>query len=93
MTLKINLDTKNEEMINVPYLKIQYRERSASLIQTNGLAEVSFKSDYFMNTDGFWKGTTAAFIAFMVIMGVIVLIISCMLMNRPVLQTESQARL
>jgi|APCry1669189241_1035207.scaffolds.fasta_scaffold18150_1 hypothetical protein len=46
-----------------------------------------------MNTDGFWKGTTAAFIAFMVIMGVIVLIISCMLTNRPVLQTEYQARL
>lgn len=29
MTLKINLDTKNEEMINVPYLKIEYRERTS----------------------------------------------------------------
>lgn len=46
-----------------------------------------------MNTEGFWKGTTAAFIAFMVIMGLIVIIVACVLTNRPMLQTEYQARL
>lgn len=32
MILKINLDTKHEEMINVPYLQIEYRERTGVYI-------------------------------------------------------------
>lgn len=46
-----------------------------------------------MNTDGFWKGTAAAFIAFMIIMFIIIIIISCVLCYRPMLQTDYQARL
>lgn len=93
MTLKINLDSVNQEMINVPYLKIQYRERSAAFIETNSLAQVSFYSDYFMNTAGFWRGATAAFIAFMIIMVVIILSIACTLIDRPTLNEEYTARL
>lgn len=62
--LKINLDTRNEEMINLPYLYIDYRERTASYIEEDSLTNVEFNSEYILSTEKFWKGAGAAFWTF-----------------------------
>lgn len=52
--LKVNLDVSNNEMINVPYLQIDYRERSGSYIADNSLTTVMFNTEYIMSTVSFW---------------------------------------
>jgi hypothetical protein len=46
MTLRIRLDPNNPEMILPPLLIIDYRERSKTMIASNSLAKVSFRSEY-----------------------------------------------
>lgn len=55
MTLRINLDTEEEERINVPVLYIEYKERTNSYIQENPLTEVTFLTEYRLSMDGFWR--------------------------------------
>lgn len=55
--LTVSLDSTQEEMIYVPLLTIDYRERSKTYIATNSLASVSFTSEYYMNTTYYWKVT------------------------------------
>lgn len=50
MVLKIYLDLNNEEMIDVPYLQIQYAERTNAYILENSLTDLSFETEYFMET-------------------------------------------
>jgi hypothetical protein len=51
ITLRIRLDPNNPEMILPPILIIDYRERSKTMIASNSLAKVSFRSEYQMNSD------------------------------------------
>lgn len=70
--LKVNLDLIEEEMINVPYFYIAYRERAITLIEENPLASINFKSEYLLPTNNFWK---MAKIAFYVVLGLMILTI------------------
>lgn len=90
--LKVNLDINNEEMINVPYLEIDYRERSAAYIAENSLTTVFFNTEYILSTTEFWKGASAAFWTFMGIFLLILLIVTCVLADRPALTTDFAAR-
>ena len=74
IVLKINLqvDAGHEEMIFVPYLYIDYRERSRNYIEQNALTTVSFSSENLMPTDGFWKG---AKVCFFVLIGIFVVLL------------------
>jgi len=83
MTLKVQLDQRegNEEMISVPYLFIEYRERTASYInenQDNALTELSFNTEYLQNTFAFWKGAKTFFWISIGIFVVLVILISCL---------------
>ena len=62
VTLQINLDPNNPEMIYPPLLIIEYRERSTTTIVTDSLATVTFTSEYAMDTTNFWKVTKIVFI-------------------------------
>ena len=91
--LKVNLDLNNEEMINVPYLQIDYRERSAAYIAENSLTDVFFNTEYILSTTEFWKGASAAFYVFMAIFVLILITVTCVLFDRPALTTDYAARL
>lgn len=76
-TLKINLDNTQEEMIYVPYLYVQYRERTASYINQNSLTKVSFNTEYMLETTSFWKGASATFYVFIAVFVLILIIVVC----------------
>lgn len=92
-TLKVNLDTHNEEMINVPYLEIDYRERSSAYIEENSLTSVHFYTEYLLSTEEFWVGAGAAFWVFFAVFCVILIVVTCVLFDRPALTTDYAARL
>lgn len=79
-------------MINVPYLYIEYRQRDADYIKEKSLAQVSFNTEYSLDTTRFWVGATAIFWIFMVIFVVILVIVSCVQGNRPALELNITAR-
>lgn len=83
MVLKINLDLNNEEMIDVPYLQIRYAERTNAYIQENSLTDISFESEYFMSTEGFWRGAGAIFWVFFGIFVLIMITITFVQIGRP----------
>lgn len=91
--LKVNLDVVNDEMINVPYLQIDYRERSAAYIAENSLTTVYFNTEYIMSTVSFWRGAGVAFWIFFAVFLLILLAITCVLCDRPALETDPSARL
>lgn len=74
--LKVNLDLTMQETLDVPFLYIDYLERTASYIAGNSLTTVSFSTEYMMSTTSFWRGATAVFIALMVIFGIILLTVT-----------------
>jgi len=80
ITLKVELDTNYEynEMIFPPYIEINYQEKRTNDIlgetQTGKLADITFKSEYFMDTTGFWSLAKTIFIVLMVIFTIIVLL-------------------
>lgn len=92
MTLKINLDTVHEEMINVPYLFIEYRERARRYVEDDSLTELSFNSEYIMSTKGFWEGASAAFYVFMAIFVIIWFVVMVVAYKKPQLEVETNAR-
>jgi meckelin len=74
ITLRIKLDTKNEEMIYTPLLIINYRERTMENIKQDPLASVSFRSEYQMDSDSATSGIRITFIVFMAIFGAMVVV-------------------
>lgn len=80
-------------MINVPYLQIEYRERSASYVAENSLTTVFFNTEYILSTSEFWKGAGAAFWTFIAVFVLILLTVTCVLFDRPALTTDYAARL
>ena len=51
ISLLVRLDPNHDEMIYVPLLIIDYRERTSSYIQESSLTEVQFNTEYALNTD------------------------------------------
>ena len=74
ITLRIKLDPVNEEMIYTPLLVIEYRERSKTIIENYALSDVSFTTEYAMDTTSFWKTTKGLFIALMAFFVLILII-------------------
>ena len=74
ITLRINLDPVNEEMIFTPLLIINYRERTMDAIKLNPLASVSFRSEYLLESDTAQNAIRGIFIGIMVLFGLIVVI-------------------
>lgn len=60
-------------MIYTPLLIIDYRERSKTYIATNSLADVSFTSNYTMDTTYYWKVIQGLFIGAMVLYGILLI--------------------
>jgi hypothetical protein len=93
MTLKINLDTQNEEMINVPYLFIEYGARASNYISRDSLTELSFNSEYIMSTVGFWEAASAIFFIFLAFFVIILLIVLAVMYSRPQLEVQMNAKI
>jgi len=91
ITLKINLDDHNEEMINVPYLYIEYRERTGVYIQDDSLTEVSFNSEYILSTANFWAGAGVAFWLFFAVFVIILALVTFHLLQTKQAETERTA--
>jgi len=72
-------------MINVPYLYIDYRERTAIYIAEDSLSVVNFNSEYILSTTSFWKGASSAFYVFITIFIVMLLIVTFIQCDRPAL--------
>ena len=78
VTLKVTLDNNPDpsytEMIYIPYVEIEYEEKQRELILESNdarMKRVTFMSEYFMDTSGFWKLCRTLFI----ILGCIIVII------------------
>lgn len=91
ITLKINLDDDNEEMINVPYLYIEYRERTGVYIQDDSLTEVSFNSEYILSTANFWSGAGVVFWIFFAVFVIIFSIVTFNLLKTQQAETDKTA--
>lgn len=59
--IKIRLDPKKEEQIFPPFLEINYLEQEVALIKTQRFLKISFTSEYFSDTSGFWSLVGACF--------------------------------
>jgi hypothetical protein len=83
MTLRIRLDPNNPEMILPPLLIIDYRERSKTMIASNSLAKLSFRSEYQMNSDKTISTIGILTILCLAFFGVLVVVQVCVWCNLP----------
>ena len=61
--LKVELMTEEDHRIFIPLLTIEYRSRFTNYIrETDSEDDVTFDSEYTMDTDNFWEVATAVFI-------------------------------
>lgn len=80
LSIKVELDPNAEynEMIFPPYIEVMYEEKRSSDIlgstATGKLADISFKSEYFMETTGFWDLARTLFIILISFFVVIILV-------------------
>jgi hypothetical protein len=92
ITLRINLDPNNEEMIYTPLLVINYRARQVQAFEESPLASISLVTDYNMETEASIKTIRGIFIAAMIIFGTMS-IIQLMVWNcLPSLSDDATAR-
>jgi len=59
--IKIRLDPLKEEQIFPPYLEISYLEQEVALLESQRFLKISFTSEYFSDTSGFWSLLGACF--------------------------------
>ena len=81
MTLRVMLDTAVDkpEAIFVPYLEIDYEEKSAEAIfkeDTAKFKDVFFVSEYTMDDSGFWRLARATFWTLLVILFILFLVMT-----------------
>ena len=76
MTMKISLieEHEREEMIYLPYLEITYRERTKTYIEERPLSEVSFATEYRLDTQRFWNSAYAMLIVFIIVLILIMMV-------------------
>ncbi len=85
MVLEVELDLNNEEMIYLPYLRINYRTRTTSYIQQNSAkAEIEFGTYYKSSTTKFWENAMIIFYCVLALLVLIVLIKMQVLLSKPV---------
>lgn len=76
-------------MINVPYLRIDYRERTNTYIeQTNSAAIVTFATYYIPNTENFWSMAKTFWWILIVILVFILVIKMQVLLSKPTLSRD-----
>jgi hypothetical protein len=92
MSLVVNLSNAGNELLEVPYLVVDYRERQVESIVDNSLTEISFSSEYIFGTEGFWQGATMAFWVLFGTMILLLIISTVVLSDRPELATDQNAR-
>ena len=93
---KVSLDPDNAEMLYVPYLEIEYRERRLNDIKTIDslrFSNVQFVSEYMMDTSGFWGLARGLFITLLVILGLTTIIRVYILYSSDRLETDQSALL
>ena len=84
MTLEVSLDMNNDEMIHVPYLRVQYRERTSTYIeQNNSKALVEFGTYYSSSTVDWWKTAEAIFYVLLVVLILILVIKAFVYVKKP----------
>ena len=84
MTLEFRLDQANEEMIYLPYLRINYRERTFTYIEsTNAQATIEFETYYIAETGKFWESAMAIFYTLLGLLIVIIAIKMQVLLSKP----------
>ena len=89
MTFEMSLDPNNEEMIFVPYLRIDYRTRTKTYIEQNSArALVEFGTYYSSNTESFWSTAMAIFYILLVILLFILVIKTQVMLSKPTLSQD-----
>lgn len=89
MTFEMALDPNNEEMIFVPYLRIDYRTRTKTYIESNSArALVEFGTYYSSSTESFWSTAMAIFYIVLVIMLLILIIKTQVMLSKPTLSQD-----
>ena len=84
MTFEVELNPNEEEMLYVPYLRIEYRERtSAYIAQTDSTAYVTVGTYYISSTEGFWRGAMTIFYVLLAILILILIMKTHVLLNKP----------
>lgn len=84
MTIEVQLNPDVEEMIYVPYLRIEYRERtSAYIASTNADAWVFFGTYYKSSTVGFWEGAMTIFYVLVAVLVLIIILKTHVMLNKP----------
>ncbi|CAG9313152.1 unnamed protein product [Blepharisma stoltei] len=61
--LVVTLRADHDEMIYIPYLVLEYRQRQYDYLQSNKKASIDFVSEYTMDTTDYWKVTEGVYIA------------------------------
>jgi len=64
VSLKIELDQEEPEMIYPPYLEVEYQEKLVEDIKKSNVArftQVEFVAENFMDPEGFWTLAKSAF--------------------------------
>ena len=90
MTFEVKLDQQNEEMLYVPYLRINYRERHSTTIRdSNSEAQIEFGTYYISSTAKFWETAMVVFYVLVAILVLIVVIKMQVLLSRPNLAQDS----
>ena len=89
IVLEVELDLNNEEMIYLPYLRINYRERTSTyILQNSAYAEIEFGTYYKSSTVKFWETAMIIFYCILVLLVLIVLIKMQVLMSNPLVSSD-----
>jgi hypothetical protein len=98
ITLKVELDTKvdQNEMIYPPHLEIEYEEKKTqdilSDVASAKLAEVSFVSENYMETAGFWSLCSTLFTVLMIVLFLIIFLKICIMAKSDRLDVDATAQ-
>ena len=89
MTFEISLDPNSEEMIFVPYLRIDYRQRTKTYIEQNSArALVEFGTYYSSSTESFWSTAQAIFYILLFPLFFILIFKTLVMINKPTLSQD-----
>lgn len=91
--IKIRLDPKEPEQIFPPYLEISYLEQDVANIEGQRFMKISFTSEYFSDTSGFWSLVGVFFSIVVGMMAVFVIIQIAVQLMQERLETDEAARL
>ena len=82
------MDSENDEMIYVPYVRIDYRERTKTYIDIDSNREIELGTYYYSSTDSFWGFAEAIFYIVLSIMIVILIAKTWVSVYKPSLDSD-----